>query len=248
MAAGLLIFAAVLRADGLVPGRSVAPPGDGQSLSQTSAPALAADLDDQDRRLRDEDSRLREQDGRIQDEALRLSRTARSLDELSAALSAGTAAQERLSTVLEGLRQRVESLELKLRFVDEEQGKAAVTAAAGETRLGGLDKDLAALKLELRAQGDSLAAGLKELEETRGALAKLDTQEELLAMLKKDTQTNDEELVEVKQGLKRLEPQSPAEDGAGNAAWWEGVAGWKYLPAVATGLGVVALGVAAFHH
>jgi hypothetical protein len=58
-------------------------------------------------------------------------------------------------------------------------------------------------------------------------------------------ETDDEELVELKQSVHRLEPDS---SGGGNAAWWDGVATWKYLPAVATGLGVVAVGVAAFHH
>jgi hypothetical protein len=49
--------------------------------------------------------------------------------------------------------------------------------------------------------------------------------------------------VEVKQALKLYEKASEAKaDGGGE--WWDQALRWKYLPAVAVGLSVVAVGVA----
>jgi len=147
---------------------------------------------------------------------------------------------------VEGLGQRLDSQEAKSQSLQETQSKAAVSAEAGLARFDELRKDLDTLKADLANSQDSLASGLKELQDTRGALSKLDSLQELMTMLKRDMDNDDEELVEVKQSLKRLEP-SPS-DGPGNAAWWDGLAGWKYLPALATGLSVIAVGVAALHH
>jgi chromosome segregation ATPase len=252
LAAGLLLFAAalpaLLRADPLSApaGRSVAPASmdSDQDLSPAvqASPDFQADLADQDSRLRLQDSRLREQDGRLQDQAIRISGVASALDDASAALASNARAQARLEAALEGLRERIESLERKSLSLDEAQAANAVSAASGSAQELILAQGLAALKQDLAANEDKLAEGLKELRSTQAALAKVDSMDELLGMVKRDEESNDEELVEVKQTLQGMEPAPTSE----NASWWESVASWKYLPAVATGLAIVAVGVAAF--
>ncbi|HTB22267.1 MAG TPA: hypothetical protein VK914_06140 [bacterium] len=260
LAAGLLLSAGHLRADAVptasvsapAPGRSIAPAGDSdssQALSPSAAaPAagqdFAADLDEQDSRLRAMDRRLREQDGLLQDQAQRLSGVAGALDDASVALSAGARAQERLVRELDAVSDRVQRLESKSLSLEEGQATAAVSASSSDARQQQLALDLAALKKELANNTEALASGLKELKATRESLARLDSLAELLGMVKRDEESNDEELVEMKQTLQSLEP-SPSSP---NAAWWDAVLSWKYLPAVATGIGVVALGVAAFNH
>lgn len=227
-------------------GRSIAE-GAGVDLSPSAAPTarLSEDLEEQDKRLRMQDKRVRELDGRTQDEALRLSRAAKVLDELYGALASETEARAQLAAALQAMNSKIESLEDKSQAMGEAQSKAAVSAEAGLARFDELRKDLDTLKADLAGSQENLATGLKELEDTRGALSKLDSLQELMTMLKRDMDNDDEELVEVKQSLKRLEP-APSEGS--DSAWWEGVASWKYLPALATGLSAIALGVAAFHH
>jgi len=248
VAAGLLLSAANTRADAPPDGRSVAPAsmdnGQGPSQATQASPDFQADLADQDTRLRQQDSRLRDQDGRLQDTAIRLSGVAGALDDASAALASNAKAQERLETSLEGLRERIESLERKSLSLDEAQAANAVSAASGSAQELVLAQGLAALKQDLAANEERLAAGLTALKSTQAALAKVDSMDELLGMVKRDEENNDEELVEVKQAVQRLEPAPSSE----NAAWWDSAASWKYLPAVATGLGVIAVCVAAFHH
>jgi hypothetical protein len=248
IAACLLLFAATVRADTPPDGRSVAPASmdndQGLSPAAQAAPDFQADLADQDARLRRLDSRMRDQDGRLQDQAIRLSGVAGALDNASDALVANAKAQERLETSLEGLRERVESLERKSLSLDEAQAATAVSAASGSAQELVLAQGLAALKQDLAANEENLAAGLKQLKSTQAALAKVDSMDELLGMVKRDEENNDEELVDVKQEVQRLEPAPTSE----SAAWWDTAASWKYLPAVATGLGVVAVCVAAFHH
>jgi len=247
LAAGLILLSALLRADPIATGRSVAPAGDEeQSVSEAARVqnAVEADFKEQDTRLRALDSRLRDQDGRIQDQSIRVSAVAASLEDNAAALASTAKAQERLSAALEGLRERIESLERKSLGLSDAQAGASVASAAEVVQQEAFSKDLLALKRDLAVNQDSLSAGLKTLNSTQVALSRLDSMDELLALVKKDVDSNDEELVEVKQTLQRLEP-APSSD---NAAWWDSVISYKYLPAVATGLAIVALGVAAFHH
>jgi chromosome segregation ATPase len=248
LAAGLLLFTSVLRADAPPDGRSVAPAsmdaGGDLSPAAQASPDFQADLADQDARLRRQDSRLRDQDGRLQDTAIRLSGVAAALDDASDALASNAKAQARLEAAVEGLRERIESLERKSLSLDEAQAANAVSAASGSAQELVLAQGLAALKQDLAANEDNLAEGLKELKSTQAALAKVDSMDELLGMVKRDEENNDEELVEVKQSLQNMEPAPSSQ----NAAWWDNVASWKYLPATATVLSVVAVCVAAFHH
>jgi chromosome segregation ATPase len=138
----------------------------------------------------------------------------------------------------------MDSLERKSLGLDEAQASTAVSVAAGASQQQASAREIEALKQDVAANQDSLDAGLKELKATQDSLTRLDSMEDLLGMVKRDVESNDEELVEVKQSLKRLEAPPSSE----NAQWWDQMASWKYLPAVATGLGVVAVGIAAFHH
>lgn len=240
--AGLVFFTVPLHAEDPPPGRHPAPSaGSGQAISSADLQALKDSVE----------SAARQHDERLQETARRLSRVAASVDEGAASLKAADEAQSRLQSAVEGLRSRLDSVEKKAQNLDEAAGRAAVGTQAQDTRLSAFAKDLSGLKQELSGSRESLDVGMKEFAATKAELkersAKLESLSDLLSVMKRDVENNNEELVEVKQSLKRLEAAPVAGADADNAAWWDQALRWKYLPAVATGLSVVAVGVAAFH-
>lgn len=191
------------------------------------------------RRMDDLSGKLKELASRQRDQAAALSRCAASIQECDSGLAADASARQRLAVALDGLSQRLDAAETKLRALDEGQAREGVSAAAAATREADLAKEVGALRKQLDDGKQRLDAGLKELDTVREGLGRVDGLEEITGMLKKDLETDEEEIVEAKQALKRLEP--PPADGPGNAAWWDGIATWKYLPALAAGLSVIAV-------
>lgn len=242
--AGLALFAPPLAAeDGPPPARR--PAAAIEPVALPTPEVRAADL----QALKDAVAEsARAQEERLLGQARRLSRVAAAVDESEASLKGMADASARLQSALEGLRARLDAVEKRAQSLDEAAGKAAVADQARDVRLDGLAKELAALKAEIVGNRDSLDAGMKQFAATQADLkergAKLESLSDLLGVMKRDVESNNEELVEVKQALKKLEA-APASGAAENAAWWDEVLRWPYLPAVATTLGAVAIGVAA---
>lgn len=240
LALGLLLGGQALYADDVPPGRSVAlsPPGAdglgglGARVDRLAAQqqALAARTDDQARRLSDVADALGDQDARLKSQA-----------------AAAQGVEQRL-TAAEG---SLASVVVKLQALDEAQAKAAVSAAAQQTRLDGGLAEVDALKTALGAAQDQITGAAKDYAATRVEMGqrseKLQGLVDLLDVLKKGLDSDDEELVEVKLALKRLEPKPAPDASLTNAAWWNGILTWKYLPALATGLGIVAVGTSLAH-
>jgi chromosome segregation ATPase len=139
---------------------------------------------------------------------------------------------------------RVSALEASLA-----RGNSA--AAAQDRRVDGLDAQLQALRTQADVDRAAAQDALKRLQATQADLdergRKLESLTDLLSVMKRDLDSNNEELVEVKQTLKRLDAATPAASLSPQTAWWDAVLGWRYLPVVAVGLSAVALGVAAAH-
>lgn len=247
LAAGLLFLAAIPSAavaDGEAPppARSVAPAG---SASPSSV---------QINGLRDKvaalDSRAQSQQDGLDDQARRVSAAAAAVAEQAASLRDLTAVQARLEQRLAAAEQALSQAQARLQSLDEGEAKAGVALGAESARVDALAPQLAAFKQELSNAQDSLQASAKDYAATRATLeersSKLDSLSELLGVLRQGLQTDDEELVEVKQALKRLEPKE-TDASLDNLAWWDQLLTWKYLPAVATGLGIIAVGTSLSH-
>ncbi len=219
-AAGLLLVAGLLRADADAPppGRSVEPEAVSSDAAANSAQlgGLAARIDAQTESV---------------------SRVAQALANEAAILKSLRDRQDRSEARWETLDGRWAALERRTQGLDERDAAAGVHAAEFGARLALLGAQFDGLKRSLAADQASLADTLAEVRKERVSLGRLDRLEELLGALQSDLRANDEELAEVQQDLKRLEPSPASRD----AAWWEGVASWKYLPAVATGLATTAL-------
>jgi uncharacterized phage infection (PIP) family protein YhgE len=241
LAAGFLLLAALARADDAVP------PGRSISLTPVSGAdaAVVSALGDQVGRLRDQaQAQASLLDAQVR--ALRLSAETQADQEARLKQLADGAA--RLDQGLSAAQGSLTQALARLQAVEEAQSKFQVNASAESAQSDGMARDLAALKQSMAAAQDSLQAGAKDLAATRAEMQaradKLDSLSELLETLKKSQESNDEELVEVKQALKKLEP-SP--DADGNLQWWDQVLTWRYMPAVAVGLGCVATGIALSH-
>jgi hypothetical protein len=242
LAAGFLLLAAFARADDVVP------PGRSVSLTPVSGAdaAVVSVLGDQVDRLRAQaQAQAALLDAQVR--AVRLSAETQSDQEARLKqLADGTA---RLDQGLSAAQGSLTQAQARLQAVEEAQAKTQVNASAESAQADGMARDLAALKQSMAVAQDSLQAGAKDLAATRVQMEdrseKLDSLSELLETLKKSQESNDEELVEVKQALKRLEP-APDVDG-GNLQWWDEILTWKYMPAVAVGLGCVATGIALAH-
>lgn len=246
--AGLLLCAPLGAAEAAPPGRSVAPSQDAAEAGAWREKIEAG--------LKAQDDRLEALGARLDAQSAALSGSARSADkalkEEAQAIELLQGSRQKADASLELQRQRLDAAEAKTQALDADASKARAASSLRDARLDAMTKDLAALKQDLSDSHDSLAAGLKQIEANRSDLqarsAKLESLSELLAAMKKDIDSNNEELVEAKQSLKRLEAAAVTPAADSNAAWWDAVLGWKYLPAVATGLGAAALGVAALHH
>ncbi|HXC63551.1 MAG TPA: hypothetical protein VNZ67_04295 [bacterium] len=247
LAAGFLLLAALGRADDAVP---VPSPPPGRSIALT--PAQGADaaevsaLGDKVERLV---SQALDQSARLEAQARTVSTSAQALGELGSRLKQLEGNADLLERSMTSAQGSVTQAMARLQALEEAQSKAQVNAGAQTARVDSVAQDMAALKQSVAAAQDSLQAGAKDLAATRAQMQersdRLDSLSELLDTMKKSQESDDEELVEVKQALKKLEPAP--EDVAGNLEWWDQILTWKYMPAVAVGLGCVATGIALSH-
>jgi hypothetical protein len=242
LAAGFLLLAVPGRADDTIP------PGRSVSLTPASG-ADAAEVD----ALADQVDRLR---GQALDEAARQDAQARTVSLCAQSLAGHEARLKELEGSSDKLERSMATAETslaealaRLQAVEEAQSKAQVNASAESAKADAVAQDLATLKQNMASAQDSLQAGAKDLAATRAQMQdrsdRLESLSELLETLKKSQESNDEELVEVKQELKKLEP-APEPEG-GNLQWWDQILTWRYMPAVAVGLGCVATGIALSH-
>ncbi len=237
--AGLFLFrSSILFADDLPPARS---PLMGAA---TSSDVHASDLKD----LHDQLVGLVQD--QVGDQAHRLSKTAEQLDELQGELRTQAQTAKALDASLATAGSTLSELDRRVAALGQEAAAKDVYAAGQEAKLKGLSDDLTALRLQDEVSSKVMKDGLADIAALRDDLkqrqAKLDSLTDLLAVIKKDVDDNSEEIVEVKQSLKRLE-QAPSPESMVSGDWWGQALQWKYLPAVAVGLSVIAVGVAASH-
>lgn len=242
--AGLFCFQSLhLRADELPPARSAAPAPLAQATPEVRQADLKALREEQAANLREQNDKLND---KLNEQARRLSRTASILDEVQAEVRADTQASKGLEASVAGLSAGIASLDKRFAAMREANAAKDIQSAAQATKLQGLSDDLGALKLAQEGGLRQLKEGLANIaalrEDLKQRQSKLEGLADLLGVIKKDVDSNSEEIVEVKQALKLYEkaPEAKADGGE----WWDQVLRWKYLPAVAVGLSVVAVGVA----
>jgi len=105
------------------------------------------------------------------------------------------------------------------------------------TGLGSLRKDLELSEATTAKAREEMGSLKKELDARTRMLESLT---DLLSVMRKDLETQGEEVVETKQELKKLQKGPEALSGE----WWEQVSAWRYWPAVAVVASGVAVGVA----
>lgn len=241
--AGLFCFQCLhLGADELPPARS---PLGGSKASLLDPDALKADLS----ALREEQAaHTREHAELLEEQARRLSRTAATLQDLQIELRTGAQSAKALELSVSGLNAGISSLDKRLGALSEAAAAKDAENAAQAAKVKGLSEDLGSLKLLQESSMKQMKDGLAEVAALRDDLkqrqAMLASLTDLLNVIKKDVDSNSEEIVEVKQALKLYEkaPEKKAED---EGEWWDQALRWKYLPALAVGLSAVAVGLAA---
>jgi chromosome segregation ATPase len=184
----------------------------------------------------------------LEDQARRLSRTASSLSELQNELRTQVQSAKALDASIAGVGGTLSELDKRVAALGQAAATKDVDETAQAAKLKNLGDDLAALRLDLEGGSKKMREGLAEIQALREDLkqrqAKLDSLTDLLAVMKKDVDSNSEEIVEVKQSLKGYQvAQAPQDRSAGE--WWEQALEWKYLPVLAVGLSAVAVGLAA---
>ena len=241
--AGLFLFRSLSYGDELPPARSAAP-----ALLPTATPEVrAADL----QAMRDAvAAKAREQAELLEDQAHRLSRTAASLEEMQRELRSQVQSAKALDNSLAGVGSSLSDLDKRVAALGQAAAVKDVDASTQAAKLKGLADDLAGLHEQMTGNVKQMKDGLAEIAALRDDLkqrqSKLDSLTDLLTVMKKDVDNNSEEIVEVKQGLQRLEPKL-ADKPLASDDWWEQGVTWKYLPAVAVALSGVAIGIAASH-
>jgi chromosome segregation ATPase len=238
--AGLFLFQPLaLRADDLPPARSPL-----MGASPAAVELHASDLKD----LHDQLVGLVQD--RVGDQAQRLSRTAEQLEDLKGELRSQAQSAKALDASLSSVGSTLGELDKRVAALGQAAAAKDVDAAGQAARLKGLSDDLSALRLQTDASAKAMRDGLADIatlrEDLKQRQARLDSLSDLLAVMKKGVDENSEEIVEVKQSLKRLE-QAPSPESMVSGDWWDQALQWKYLPALAVGLSAVALGVAATH-
>jgi chromosome segregation ATPase len=218
------------------------------SATPVAAPApevSASDLKDLHDKLL---GAVQDQGERLGDEAHRLSRTAEQVEDLRGELRTQAQTAKALDVSLSSLGSSLSDLDKRVAVLSEAAAAKDVDAAGQSAKLKALSDDLGALHLQAednaKAMKDSLADLATLREDLKQRQGKLDSLTELLTVIKKDVDDNSEEIVEVKQSLARLQ-QAPTPAAMVEGDWWEAALQWKYLPALAVGLSVVAVGVAA---
>ncbi|MGH7442883.1 MAG: hypothetical protein ACREKE_09455, partial [bacterium] len=189
------------------------------------------------------DKRMDGIDRGLSSEAKDLSRAAATLDQLSAGLAVQIQDQVHTSAALDVMDGRVSALEIRSRSLVNSQAGIGVDAARERARRRALAEDVSKLQSGLASVRADLSRQSGQIQSAQTSLQRIDSMDELLTMVQQDVEANDEELAEAKQALKRLE--TPSDSGPG---WWRALVDYKYLPIVATGLAVAALGVAATQH
>lgn len=225
------------------PARSVAPAVPAEPLA-TKAELKAAEQR-AEARLQALSTGLDLQAQRLEDQARRLSKSAQLLIEAAEDLKTLQGSQARSAAALESAQQKLSDLGTRLQGLEQGAAKTSSDSVVRDSRLDELAKAQAALRLQAQEGQDSLQTLLKDLSASRTELKergqKLNSLTDLLGVMKQDLDGNHEELVEVKQALKRLEP-APGAPEAGS--WLDRALRWPYLPAVAVGLSAVAVGLA----
>ena len=219
------------------------------SLNTVAAPAPTPEVRLLDlQALRDESKALvKDQSARLEEQGRRLSRTAASMQDLEDEIRREAQASKALDASVAGLGSTLSTLDKRLAELKESSAAKDVDAVSQAAKLRALNDDLSALKQSYEGSAKVMRDGLAEIASLREDLkqrqARLDSLTDLLSVIKKDVDSNSEEIVEVKQTLKLYDQAQvkPAEDGG----WWDQVLHWKYLPAVAVGLSAVAVGIAA---
>jgi len=141
-----------------------------------------------------------------------------------------------------GLDKEMDSLRDKVR----ELGAAAVDAKQRLEKQGEEAKTMAEV---LQSAQKKLDESVKRVDEVRSAIESKSSRMEglldLVNTLKRDLNDNSHEIAELKRDFEtfRKASQTPVEE----QSWYEQLSTWRYLPAVATVLGGVALGLAASH-
>jgi hypothetical protein len=234
--AGLFLFRSLPAAEAAPPARSVAPAPTAVVAIPTPE-VRAADL-----------KALREQaEARLDEQARQVSRTAALLDQLQGDIRQMGVTVKNQDSTLGSTGNIVQSLDRTL----VELGRD-LAAESSERKLQGaqvrdLSLGLKGLRDEMDLSARQMREGLADItalrEDLKSRQSRLDSLTDLLAVMKRDLESNSEEIVEVKQALKAL--QAPKAPEAASGEWWDQLAGWKYLPAVAVTLSVVAVGMAA---
>jgi chromosome segregation ATPase len=225
----------------LPPARSAAPPS---SVDQVIHPS---DL----QAVREAaEAAVQRQAQQVDEQARRLSRTAESLNELQSELRTQAETAKALDSSVAGVNGTLSDLDKRVALLGQTAAAKDVDAAAQAAKLKNLGDDLAALQLSTASEAKQMKDGLADIaalrEDLKQRQARLDSLTDLLAVIKKDVDANSEEIVEVKQSLKNYQPL-PSTPAGDTAEWWDQSLQWKYLPAVAVVLSVVAIGVAATH-
>lgn len=140
---------------------------------------------------------------------------------------------------LEGLRQDVEEIGRKVEKLGKLQGDQQVLLDRQAKETSAYVELLDALKLDV-------AKTLKKAEEARADVErkgeKMEGLLDLASTLKRDLNDNSHEIVELKAALEKVKArQGVPED---EPEWYDKVLRWRYLPATAAALSVIAIGVA----
>ena len=184
----------------------------------------------------------------LEDQAHRLSRTASSLNELQSELRTQAQSAKALDISIAGVGSSLGDLDKRVAALGQAAATKDVDASSQAAKLKLLSDEMVALRTESEGGSKQLRESLAEIAALRGDLkqrqAKLDSLTDLLTIMKKDVDNNNEEIVEVKQALKGYQTLTAPQDKSASD-WWEDVLGWKYLPVLAVGFSAVALGLAA---
>jgi hypothetical protein len=160
---------------------------------------------------------------------------------LKGRLSGETTSLEALSARVNVLEQSLDAQANRLKQVEadlaQQQTQLERQGLSQEALSGRLDAEIKRVEKSVHSVDDLN----KDLADKRDALS---TFQDLANGLKKDTDENSAEIVELKQRLAALQKDEPVEvKPAASSAWWEKASHWQYLPLVAVVISTVSLAV-----